>query len=260
MEAISYKLDQFEGPLDLLLTLISKNKIDIYDIPISLLCDQYMEYITAEENADLDSSSEFLLMASELMLIKSRMLLPKDEEEEDPRAALVEAMLEYKRAKEAAEKMSPLYSTYCFRMIKEQDEISVDRKYVADHDAALLQAAFIKALREAPVNDEDAKVKFEPIVAHPRVTVVEAATSLITRFKTKKKIYLDDYFETSSRSELIAKFMAILEMLKSGLLNINLDSAEEEDGVVNASSHISVTLKKSADKEEIMKLFTEAEE
>ena len=136
MEAISYKLDQFEGPLDLLLTLISKNKIDIYDIPISLLCDQYMEYITAEENADLDSSSEFLLMASELMLIKSRMLLPKDEEAEDPRAALVEAMLEYKRAKEAAEKMGPLYTTYCFRMIKEQDEISVDRKYVADHDAA----------------------------------------------------------------------------------------------------------------------------
>ena len=260
METIQYKTEQFEGPLDLLLTLISKNKIDIYDIPISLLCDQYMEYITAEENADLDSSSEFLLMASELMLIKSRMLLPKDEEEEDPRAALVEAMLEYKRAKEAAEKMSPLYSTYCFRMIKEQDEISVDRKYVADHDAALLQAAFINALREAPIKDEDAKIKFEPIVAHPRVTVVEAATTLINRFKTKKKIYLDDYFDSRSRSELIAKFMAILEMLKSGLLNINLDSAEEEDGVVNASSHISVTLKKSADKEEIMKLFTEAEE
>ena len=260
MEAISYKLDQFEGPLDLLLTLISKNKIDIYDIPISLLCDQYMEYITAEENSDLDSSSEFLLMASELMLIKSRMLLPKDETAEDPRTALVEAMLEYKRAKEAAEKMSPLYSTYCFRMIKEQDEISVDKKYVADHDAALLQAAFIRALREAPINDEDAKTKFEPIVAHPRVTVVEAATTLLTEFKKKKRIYLNDYFESKSRSELIAKFMAILEMLKSGLLNIDLDSAEEEGGVVNASSHISVSLRKSADKEELIKLFTESEE
>lgn len=260
MEAISYKLDQFEGPLDLLLTLISKNKIDIYDIPISLLCDQYMEYITAEENSDLDSSSEFLLMASELMLIKSRMLLPKDETAEDPRTALVEAMLEYKRAKEAAEKMSPLYSTYCFRMIKEQDEISVDKKYVADHDAALLQAAFIRALREAPINDEDAKTKFEPIVAHPRVTVVEAATTLLTEFKKKKRIYLNDYFESKSRSELIAKFMAILEMLKSGLLNIDLDSAEEEGGVVNASSRISVSLRKSADKEELIKLFTESEE
>ena len=260
MEAISYKLDQFEGPLDLLLTLISKNKIDIYDIPISLLCDQYMEYITAEENAGLDSSSEFLLMASELMLIKSRMLLPKDEESEDPRTALVEAMLEYKRAKEASEKMSPLYSTYCLRMIKEQDEISIDKKYVADHDAELLQAAFIRALKDAPIKDEDAKVKFEPIVAQPAVTVVEAATTLITKFKSRKKIYLDDYFESKSRSELIAKFMAILEMLKSGILNINLDSAEEEDGVVNASSHISVTLKSDADKDEIIKLFTEAEE
>ena len=95
MEHISYKLDQFEGPLDLLLTLISKNKIDINDIPIAELCSQYMEYINAEENRDIEIASEFLLMASELMLIKSRMLLPKSEEDEDPRASLVEAVLEY---------------------------------------------------------------------------------------------------------------------------------------------------------------------
>ena len=94
MEHISYKLDQFEGPLDLLLTLISKNKIDINDIPIAELCAQYMEYINAEENRDIEIASEFLLMASELMLIKSRMLLPKTEDEEDPRASLVEAVLE----------------------------------------------------------------------------------------------------------------------------------------------------------------------
>ncbi|MBR4933934.1 MAG: segregation/condensation protein A, partial [Clostridia bacterium] len=119
MENINYKLDQFEGPLDLLLTLISKNKIDINDIPIAELCSQYMEYINAEENRDIEISSEFLLMASELMLIKSRMLLPRDETEEDPREALVEAVKEYQKAKLAATEMNLLYATFGLRMVKE---------------------------------------------------------------------------------------------------------------------------------------------
>ncbi len=259
METINYKLDQFEGPLDLLLTLISKNKIDIGDIPISLLCDQYMEYINAEENKDLDSASEFLVMASELMLIKSRMLLPKDEDAEDPRAALVEAVLEYKRAKEAAAQMDVLYSTYALRMVKEQDEISVDKTYVADHEAGLLQAAFLKALRNAPVDEERAKEKFEPFVAPPKVSVVEVASSLLTSIKKKKKVYLDDYFVSSSRTELIAKFMAVLEMLKSGLVSVDLSRAQVDDGVVRASSKISIRLKKDAAREELTKLFEESD-
>ena len=81
MEQITYKIDQFEGPLDLLLTLITKNKIDIADIPIALICDQYMEYISTMQKLDMELSSEFIVMAAELMVIKSRMLLPKDEED-----------------------------------------------------------------------------------------------------------------------------------------------------------------------------------
>ena len=80
---LNYKLEKFEGPLDLLLSLISKNKIDIADIPIALLCDQYMEYINAAEELDMELSSDFLYMASELMVIKSRMLLPRDEENDE---------------------------------------------------------------------------------------------------------------------------------------------------------------------------------
>ena len=99
IEQLTYRLDQFEGPLDLLLTLITKNKVSITDIPIAIICDQYMEYIEEAQRMDLDIASEFIVMASELMLIKSRMLLPRDEEseEEDPRAALAAALLEYKR-------------------------------------------------------------------------------------------------------------------------------------------------------------------
>ncbi|MBE6662484.1 MAG: segregation/condensation protein A, partial [Ruminococcaceae bacterium] len=90
MDALTYRLDQFEGPLDLLLTLIHKNKVNIEDIPISLICDQYMQFVREAQSMDMDIAAEFIVMASELMLIKSKMLLPRDEEvEEDPRKQLV---------------------------------------------------------------------------------------------------------------------------------------------------------------------------
>ena len=256
METISYKLDQFEGPLDLLLTLISKNKIDISDIPIALLCDQYMEYINAEENRDIEIASEFLVMASELMLIKSRMLLPKQETDEDPRAALVEAMLEYKRAKAAAAEMNGLFSTFGSRMVKDQDEISVDKSFVADHDAELLRVALIRAMKESPVNDEKERDKFTPFVAPPAVSVVEVATNLVSRLKRNKKLYLDEYLVSAGRSELIAKFMAILELFKSGYVTVSLDGAEEVDGVVTATSHISVRLSDEATDEALSEAFS----
>ncbi|MBQ9718187.1 MAG: segregation/condensation protein A, partial [Clostridia bacterium] len=83
MDAITYRLEQFEGPLDLLLSLIQKNKVSITDIPISLICDQYVEYITEAQKLDMDVAAEFIVMASELMLIKSRMLLPRDDDDTD---------------------------------------------------------------------------------------------------------------------------------------------------------------------------------
>ena len=101
--SISYKLEQFEGPLDLLLHLIEKNKVSIYDIPIAEITDQYLDYVSRMEKEDLNVVSEFLVMAATLLDIKSRMLLPAKEEEEgeeeDPRAELVERLLEYKMYK-----------------------------------------------------------------------------------------------------------------------------------------------------------------
>ncbi|MEG1575776.1 MAG: segregation/condensation protein A, partial [Clostridium sp.] len=97
---ISYKLENFEGPLDLLLHLIEKNKVSIYDIPIVLITEQYLAYVSHMEKQDLDVVSDFLVMAATLIAIKSKMLLPadepEDEEEEDPRAELVRRLLEYK--------------------------------------------------------------------------------------------------------------------------------------------------------------------
>ena len=106
MEKLTYRLEVYEGPLDLLLDLIAKNKIDIMNIPIALICDQYMQYITEAQAMDMELAGEFIVMASELLYIKSKMLLPRAEpDEEDPRASLAEALLLYKQAKEAAEQL-----------------------------------------------------------------------------------------------------------------------------------------------------------
>ena len=103
MEGLSFKLEVFEGPLDLLLHLIQKNKVSIYDIPIALITDQYFEYMNAMEENDIEVSSEFLVMASRLLYIKSKLLLPvhsEEEEEEDPRQELIQNLAEYKKYKE----------------------------------------------------------------------------------------------------------------------------------------------------------------
>lgn len=100
---LNLKIEQYEGPLDLLLALITKHKIDIFDIPIAEICEQYTAYLDAMRSLDMEIAGEFIVMAAELMLIKSRMLLPRQESAEDPRAPLVDALLEHRRAQIAAE-------------------------------------------------------------------------------------------------------------------------------------------------------------
>ena len=108
MKEVTFHLEVFDGPLDLLLHLLSKNKVEIKDIPIAAILDQYLEYIRRMQEFDMEVASEFITMAAQLMYIKSKMLLPvyEDTAEEDPRAGLVEALLEYQRIKEAGSVLS----------------------------------------------------------------------------------------------------------------------------------------------------------
>ena len=231
MEQITYKIDQFEGPLDLLLSLITKNKIDIADIPIVLICDQYMQYISSMQELDLDLSAEFIVMASELMLIKSKMLLPKDEkEEEDPRAALAAAVLEYKKAKEAAQKLSPLYSTFSGRMEKDTDEITPDRTFVAEHDVDLLSAAFIKVMNTIKITEKDQAVKVDPLIRTKTVSVGEKVFSLMRKLsRNGSRLKIASCFEgIRDRGELVATFMALLELLRHQRVSLVLP---EDDGI-----------------------------
>lgn len=250
MTVLNYKLEKFEGPLDLCLSLIQKNKMKIEDIQISVLCDQYMDYINAAQEMDIELSSDFLLTASELMLIKSRMLLPRnEEEEEDPRMALAAAMMEYQRAKEAAGFLRDMYAEYGMRMGKDTDEISPDKTYVADHDAALLSAALLRIMSEVRVSDEEAKEKFKPLLNRKTVSVAAIVENLAGRLQGGRKVRLHNFFQSAeSRAEIVTMFLALLELLKSGMLLLLDESPEEtRSGVIDTAGAVYVKLEPNAD-------------
>ena len=263
---INYKLDQFEGPLDLLLTLIIKNKINIDDIPIALLCDQYMAYIEHNLDAGMDVAAEFLYMASELMLLKSRMLLPRDPEvEEDPRLSLRDTVLEYQKAKLAAAELSDLYALFGGRMVKEQDDISPDRTYVAPHDVELLRTALIHALSvsDNKLTKKNPDTAFDPIVHQPHVPVQVVTADLLARLHRDGRLYLDRYFlDSHSHSEQIAKFLSILELMKVHVValwewkNESDDDADSAGAIVDLADHVALILEKEPDAE-LLEALTE---
>ena len=231
MEALTYRLEAFEGPLDLLLSLIQKNKVEISDIPISLICDQYMAYITEAERLDMDLASEFIVMASELMLIKSKMLLPKAEpEEEDPRAALAEALLKYQQAKAAAALLGKAYPKFSGRMVKDTDEISVDKTFVADQSVTSLCLAVRRIIAYREEHPRADKVTFTPMIAKPIVPVEAKIVGILRHFETKERVSMTSLIEDAvSLPDMIAVFLGILELVK--LRRIML---VENDGVLGS--------------------------
>ena len=251
---ITYKVDQFEGPLDLLLSLIAKNKININDIPISIICDQYMEYLESMETMDMELSSEFIVMASELMLIKSRMILPRDEEtEEDPRAALAAALVEYQRAKEASKLFSELYSEFGGRFEKETDEIVPDPTYVASYDISVLVSAMFKVVADKAENDKKFADMINPndkiisIVSSRTVSVTGRAFSLLRMLIKTGKVTAADYFsQAADRPEIIAMFMAVLELLRTQRVKMDVPAEESGNAVsMNAGKVIIFELNKT---------------
>ena len=232
MEALTYRLEAFEGPLDLLLSLIQKNKVDISDIPIALICDQYMAYITEAERLDMDLASEFIVMASELMLIKSKMLLPKAEpEEEDPRAALAEALLKYQQAKAAAAILGKAYPRFSGRMVKDTDEISVDKTFVADQSVTSLCLAVRRIIAYREEHPQADKVTFTPMIAKPIVPVEAKIVGILRHFEKKEKVSMVDLIEDAvSLPDMIAVFLGILELVK--LRRIVLVESDETLGSV----------------------------
>ena len=251
MEALTYRLDEFEGPLDLLLTLIRKNKVNIEDIPIALICDQYMEYIAAAESMDMDIAAEFILMASELMLIKSKMLLPRDEEiEEDPRKQLADALQKYQQAKAATLVLTPRYTAFSGRMVKETDEISVDKTFVADQDIESICLAVRRIIAyNAAAERAKSKEPFTPMLKKPIVPVEVKIVGILDHLEKKKTASLGDLLRDSvSLPDMIAIFIGVLELMKIGQISL---LAEEGQNTVEDSLALSFKINENYVPEEL---------
>ncbi len=210
----SVKLDVFEGPLDLLLFLIKRDKIDIYDIPIAHITKQYLGAIELMRELNLDVAGEFIVMAATLMRIKAKMLLPKtqeEEEEEDPREQLVAALLEYRKFKEAAEilreketEQSAWFPRKDFSFVQQlpEDEVLIDAS-LPD-----LVFAFKRILDGHP------KETFHT-VNYPKVSIEERIAHVLSRLTEKDGIVFGELFlDTPIKLVMVVTFMAILELIR----------------------------------------------
>lgn len=231
-----YKLEIFEGPLELLLSLIAKNKVSIYDIPIALILDQYMEYLHKMEQFDMEIASEFIVMASQLMVIKSRMLLPRNnEDEDDPRQELVDMLLEYQRAKQTAVVLHEREFSYSGRYEKPPEQLEDMKKeeYKLHHDISLLRDAYLRVyarkieLMEANENTQ----KLDNLIRTTRhVSVNERILHVMKILVRKGNCDFAGLFENAeSRSEIVATFLAVLELIKGRRIVVEQISQDNTD-------------------------------
>ena len=212
----TYKLEQFEGPLDLLLSLCHKNKVDITDIPIALICRQYLDYLAEAERMDMDVAGEFIVMAAELMAIKSKMLRPRPKDDEnDPRKELADALLLLQQAKEAAEELKPLYEEYSGRMVKDNDEVPPEKGFPLGLDTGLLTKALNVLLARFKSSEQPPQAVFDPLIRRRVVSVEEKIDEILDILDIQETASL--FFllkDAPSRSELLARFIGILELVK----------------------------------------------
>ncbi|WP_294148287.1 ScpA family protein [uncultured Clostridium sp.] len=226
---ISYKLENFEGPLDLLLHLIEKNKVSIYDIPIVLITQQYLDYVSRMEKTDLDIVSEFLVMAATLIDIKSRMLLPaqdeEEEDEEDPRAELVRRLLEYKTYKYMAQELEEreqdaerlLFKdpTIPKEVLKYEPPVDLD-SLLDGLTLAKLQSIFDSVMKRKedkidPVRSNFGTIRKEPVSLEQKIGSVMQYARKHRTFSFRQILE-----KQTGRLEVVVTFLAVLELMKMG--------------------------------------------
>lgn len=220
MEKISYKLEVFEGPLDLLLYLISKNKLNIYDIPVAELLEQYMEHIDMMRLENMDVSSEFLTMASRLVYIKTAMLMPRKEEAEELKKELSGELIEYQLCRQMAGKLAEQASFDSFT--RKEMKIDHDTTYSRTHSPGELLKAYINAVGRGMRRKPPSRENFRAIVGKKIVSVTERIGYVLKRIYKSQRLKFSVLFEQAeSRSELIATFLAVLDLVRSRKVNID---------------------------------------
>ena len=233
---LSYKLDNFEGPLDLLLHLIEKNKVSIYDIPIVLITEQYLDYVSRMEEEDLDVVSDFLVMAATLIDIKSRMLLPAraaEEEEEDPRAELARRLLEYKMYKYMARELMELEQDAQLILYREPDI----PKEVARHEApvdldsllegltlAKLQKIFQSVMKRSEDRIDPIRSRFGAI-RKESVSLEQRIGSVMEYARTHRRFRFHEVLKRrTDRLDVVVTFLAVLELMKIGSVYLSQEA------------------------------------
>lgn len=232
-ETFSYKLDVFEGPLDLLLNLIAKNKLNIYDIPIAELLEQYMAQIHEMQAADMDVASEFLEMAARLVHIKSVSLLPKKEEEAALKQELTGQLLEYQQCKEAAMRLRERFSLD--GIVRAQADIPADLTYKRHHKPQELLSAYLSMLgKKKPPEPQKPEDTISKLITRRVVSVASQIVFVLRSLWKKRHVSLKELFRgKNDPSERVAAFLAVLELVKDKRLRVDGDGEDCEIKLTN---------------------------
>jgi len=211
------KIDKFEGPLDLLCHLIDVNKMDIYDININDITDQYIKYLNAMEKMNLEIASEFLVMASTLLYLKSKKLLPKQEEEEEEltEEELIQRIIDYKKYKEISKTLKEQYLQYSNRVFKGQEEISLPKQKVEfNYDAQLIPNLYEDLVKRTSVKMNQNAKNIEKIALVENYSVSSKVKEMYKTLIKQKRFVFNKLFSIKKRNkqEVVTAFSGLLEM------------------------------------------------
>ena len=224
MEKLSYKLPSFEGPLDLLLYLLSKHKLDICDIPIAELLEQYMMHMEEMKQQDMEIESEFLTMAARLVHMKTISLLPKHEELEELQDELVTQLLDYQQCKRMAQIVKDRLELGTF--VRAQMKLKKDLTYRGHHDTGELLTAYQTAVGKGKRFLPPPMESFSAIVATPAVSVASGMIHVLRcLWKEHEVPYTKVFEQAESKSQMVATFLAVLELVKGKRVRV-----EDENG------------------------------
>jgi segregation and condensation protein A len=238
MEQLNYKIDVFEGPMDLLLHLISKHKLNINDIPIIELVNQYLDYVRQMQEQDFDVAGEFLEMAARLIYIKTVSLLPKHEEAEILKKELTGELIEYRDCKLMAGKLAQQTDGFN-RFVRPAQEGYVNYDYERFHEGEELLNAYISAAGRGRRKLPPPLDSFKVIVAKKFVAVATKVTSVMKKLWNGKKVkFLTLFEDAETRSDMVATFLAVLELAKNKKITIDGSISNPSVQIVNEVKEI----------------------
>ncbi len=234
---ILYKTEEFEGPLDLLLQLIARNKLNIYDIKLSVLIEQYLEQIRFMKDNEMDVASEFLEMASRLLYIKTVSLLPKHEEVEQLKKELTGELLEYQVCKQVAETFSTMTGGFD-TFVRPAEPFEADKTYMLKHPSSDIYNAYVTAMGRMDRRIAVPTKAFTKIVAKKIHSVSSKIIFVMRNLWGKGRKRLSSlYSHSRDRSELVATFLAVLELTKANRVKITGEADNTEIELIKEKKH-----------------------